>query len=164
MVIVLSPSALGSTQARSDLPTRREISIVRPPSRPLTDSRSPRVFVARGSIAYSAVTQPSPLPRRQRGTSSATLAAHSTRVRPNSTSTEPSAWSSQPRVSLTGRSSVTDRPSGRDMTDSLSGGSGPQDQAGGRRGQRAAERLGRLGQRQVPVVPRHQVGQHQLPG
>ena len=91
MVIVLSPRALASTQARSDLPTRREISIVRPPSRPLTDSRSPRVFVARGSIAYSAVTQPSPLPRRHRGSSSATLAAQSTRVAPNSTSTDPSA-------------------------------------------------------------------------
>jgi hypothetical protein len=70
-------------------------------------------------MAYSAVTQPSPLPRRQRGTSSVTLAAHSTRVRPNSTSTDPSAWSSQPRLSFTGRSSVTDRPSGRDMTLSL---------------------------------------------
>ena len=64
---------------------------MRPPSRPLTDSRSPRVFVARGSIAYSAVTQPRPLPRRQRGSSSATLAAQSTRVAPNSTSTDPSA-------------------------------------------------------------------------
>src|SRR5579859_7118424 len=66
-------------------------------------------------MAYSAVTQPWPLPRRQRGTSSATLAAHSTRVPPNSTSTEPSAWSSQPRVSFTGRSWVAERPSGRAM-------------------------------------------------
>ena len=90
----------------------------------MTDSRSPRVLVARGSMAYSAVTQPSPLPRRQRGTSSVTLAAHSTRVRPNSTRTDPSAWSSQPRESFTGRSSVTDRPSGRDMTHSLSAGRG----------------------------------------
>jgi hypothetical protein len=78
-------------EARRDLPTSRDISIVRPPSRPRTDSRSPRVFVARGSMAYSAVTQPSPLPRRQRGSSSATLAAHSTRVAPNSTRTDPSA-------------------------------------------------------------------------
>ncbi len=59
--------------------------------RPFTDSRSFLVFVALGSIAYSAVTQPRPLPRRQRGTSSVTLAAHSTRVLPNSTSTDPSA-------------------------------------------------------------------------
>src|SRR5260370_34699996 len=124
------------------------MSWVRPPRRPLADSRSPRVFVARGSIAYWAVTQPSPLPRRQRGTSSATLAAHSTLVRPNSTSTDPSAWSSQPRVSLTGRSSVTDRPSGRDMTHSLSAsggeGAGPQDQAGGGQRQRALGGPGRL--------------------
>lgn len=54
--------------ARSDLPIRREISWVRPPMRPLTDSRSERVLVADGSMAYSAVTQPSPEPVRQRGT------------------------------------------------------------------------------------------------
>ena len=89
--MVFSPSALVSTQARRDRPISREISWVRPPIRPFTDSRSLRVLVDRGSIAYSAVTQPWPLPRRQRGTSSVTLAAHSTRVAPNSTSTEPSA-------------------------------------------------------------------------
>jgi hypothetical protein len=79
----------------------------------LTDSRSERVLVARGSIAYSADTQPSPLPLRQRGTPSVTLAAHSTRVRPNSTSTEPSAWSSHCLVSVTGRSWSAARPSPR---------------------------------------------------
>ena len=40
-------------------------------------------------MAYSAVTQPRPEPLRQRGTPSEAEAAHSTRVRPNSTSTEP---------------------------------------------------------------------------
>src|SRR5579859_5239015 len=119
MMMVFSPSAFASTQARRDLPTRREISWVRPPGRPLTDSRSPRVLVARGSMAYSAVTQPSPLPRRHRGTSSVALAAHSTRVAPNSMSTEPSACSSQPRVILISRSSPALRPSGRDMGESL---------------------------------------------
>src|SRR5579863_2376721 len=84
-MIVLSPSALKSTQARSDRPTSREISWVRPPGLPLTDSRSLRVLVARGSIAYSPVTQPRPLPRRHLGTSSVTLAAQSTLVAPNST-------------------------------------------------------------------------------
>ena len=49
-------------------------------------------------MAYSAVTQPSPEPLRQRGTPSEAEAAHSTRVRPNSTSTDPAAWSSQLRV------------------------------------------------------------------
>ena len=91
-------------QARRDRPTSREISWVRPPTRPFTDSRSFRVFVDLGSMAYSAVTQPSPLPRRQRGSSSVTLAAQSTRVAPNSTSTDPSAWSSQPLVIRTSRS------------------------------------------------------------
>ena len=104
MMIEFSPSALGSMQARSDRPMSREISWVRPPSLPLTDSRSLRVLVDRGSMAYSAVTQPRPLPRRQRGTSSLTLAAQSTRVLPNSTSTEPSACSSQFRVIFTSRS------------------------------------------------------------
>ena len=119
MTIVFSPRALVSTQARRDRPTSREISWVRPPIRPLTDSRSPRVLVARGSIAYSAVTQPRPLPRRQRGTSSVALAAQSTRVDPNSTSTEPSAWSSQPRVIFISRSDALLRPSGRDMPATL---------------------------------------------
>jgi hypothetical protein len=47
--------------------------------------------VARGSIEYSAVTQPSPLPLRQRGTPCWTDAAHSTLVSPNYTSALPSA-------------------------------------------------------------------------
>jgi hypothetical protein len=40
--------------ARSERPTSRLISWVRPPTLPLTDSRPLRVCVARGSIAYSA--------------------------------------------------------------------------------------------------------------
>src|SRR4051794_19280976 len=99
--------------ARSERPISREISCVRPPILPFTDSRSDRVLVDRGSIAYSALTQPRPEPFCQRGTPSVTLAAHSTRVRPNSTSTEPSAWSSQLRLMVTGRSWSAARPSGR---------------------------------------------------
>src|SRR5688572_24566897 len=99
--------------ARSERPISREISWVRPPIRPLTDSRSDRVFVDAGSMAYSAVTQPSPDPLRHRGTPSDAEAAQSTRVPPNSTSTEPAAWSSQWRVSLIGRSSSSARPSAR---------------------------------------------------
>src|SRR4051812_34181119 len=112
--MLFSPIAPRSIDARSERPTSRLISCVRPPMRPLTDSRSLRVWVARGSIAYSAVTQPRPEPLRQRGTPSVTLAAQSTRVRPNSTSTDPSAWSSQERVMVTGRSWSALRPSGRD--------------------------------------------------
>ena len=87
--MVFSPSARRSITARSERPISRLISCVRPPTRPLTDSRSLRVLVAEGSIAYSAVSQPSPEPLRQRGTPSVTLAAHSTRVSPNSTSADP---------------------------------------------------------------------------
>src|SRR3954469_4691775 len=90
--------------------------------RPLTDSRSERVLVADGSMAYSAVTQPRPEPLRQRGTPSEAEAAHSTRVFPNSTSTEPAAWSSQLRVILTGRSSSSARPSARVMGPTLTSG------------------------------------------
>ncbi len=46
-----------------------------------------------GSIEYSAVTHPLPLPRIQRGTSSSIDAVHSTLVRPKLTSTDPSAIS-----------------------------------------------------------------------
>ncbi len=99
--------------ARSDRPISREISWVRPPMRPLTDSRSERVLVAEGSMAYSAVTQPRPESLRQRGTPTEAEAAHSTRVRPNSTSTDPAGWSCQWRVILIGRSSSSVRPSAR---------------------------------------------------
>src|SRR5687767_476502 len=99
--------------ALSERPIRREISWVRPPILPLTDSRSERVLVAAGSMAYSAVTQPSPEPFRQRGTPSEAEAAHSTFVPPNSTSTEPAAWSSQWRVIVIGRSPSSARPSAR---------------------------------------------------
>src|SRR5262249_44075452 len=110
-----SPSALRSMQARRLRPIRREISCVRPPMRPLTDSRSERVLVDRGSMEYSQVTQPRPQPLRQRGTPSVTLAVQSTRVAPNSMSTEPSGWMLQPRLIVIGRSWSGARPSGRVM-------------------------------------------------
>src|ERR1044071_7425377 len=81
--------------------------------RPLTDSRSERLLVEAGSMAYSAVTHPSPEPLRQRGTPSEADAAQSTLVLPNSIRTEPAAWSSQLRVIVTGRSSSSARPSSR---------------------------------------------------
>lgn len=76
-------------QARSDRPISRLISCVRPLRRPFTDSRSERVCVADGSIAYSAVSQPRPEPLRHRGTPSVTLAVHMTLVPPNSINTDP---------------------------------------------------------------------------
>ena len=66
--------------------------MVRPPWPPRAASRWVRVLVARGNMPYSAVIQPSPLPRSQAGARSSMLAVHSTRVSPKLTSTEPSAW------------------------------------------------------------------------
>ena len=99
--------------ARSERPISREISWVRPPILPRTDSRSLRVLVEAGSMAYSAVTQPRPEPLRQRGTPSEAEAAHRTLVPPNSIRTEPAAWSNQLRVMVIGRSSSLARPSAR---------------------------------------------------
>src|SRR5688500_6179120 len=91
-------------------PINRWISCVRPPMLPR--SRAVRVRVARGSIAYSAVIQPSPEPRFQRGTSSSTDAVHNTRVSPKATRQEPSAYGATPRWRIRGRSAVAAR-SGR---------------------------------------------------
>ena len=88
---VRGPRAAKSTAARSERPMRRLISWVRPPIWPRRDSRSVRLWVARGSMAYSPVTQPPPLPRRKGGTVSNTVAAHNTRVRPQVIRQEPSA-------------------------------------------------------------------------
>ena len=90
-VIWRSPSAGRSTTARRERPISRWISCVRPLCLPLAASRRPRVWVARGSMPYSAVTQPEPLPRRKPGTPSSRLAVHSTRVWPKPTRHEPSA-------------------------------------------------------------------------
>ena len=65
-----------SHAARSDRPIRRWISTVRPLCLPFAASRSTRSGDEPGSIEYSAVTQPLPLPFIQRGTSSSTLAVH----------------------------------------------------------------------------------------
>jgi len=57
------------------------------------NSRITRQVLAgeRGSIPYSAVTQPCPLPFKNPGTFSSTLAVHITWVSPNLINTEPSA-------------------------------------------------------------------------
>ena len=72
-------------------PIKRWISCVRPLCLPLAASRSLRVWVERGSMPYSAVTQPSPLPRLCGGTRSSTEAVHNTLVPPKAINTEPSA-------------------------------------------------------------------------
>ena len=78
---------------RSDRPISRWISWVRPDCLPRAASRLARSGVEPGNIEYSAVTQPLPVPRNHRGTSSSTDAVHKTTVRPKLTRTEPAAIS-----------------------------------------------------------------------
>ena len=68
IVMVRSPSRSRSTTARRLRPIKRWISWVRPLILPFWDSRSLRLWVARGNMAYSAVIHPVPLPSRNRGT------------------------------------------------------------------------------------------------
>ena len=108
-----SPRAWKSTAARRLRPIRRWISAERPDGRPCTTSRVERVEVARGSIAYSAVTQPRPAPARKPGTRFSTEAATRTRVSPTSISAEPSAYFMTPVEMSTGRSASGARSSAR---------------------------------------------------
>ena len=96
-VICCSPSACRSTTARSERPISRWISSVLPPCLPDDASRRMRSPVERGSMPYSAVTQPLPELRIQPGTFSSRLAVHSTCVSPNLTRQDPSACLEMPR-------------------------------------------------------------------
>src|SRR6266550_4059187 len=110
---VNSPNLKSSSIARPLRPIRRWISWVRPPS--WARSRDVRVLVARGSIAYSAVSQPSPLPRFQPGTPSSTDAVQSTRVAPNVMRHEPSAYGATARSNVIGLRSDRLRPTRFDL-------------------------------------------------
>ena len=112
-VICRSPSAGRSTTERSERPISRWISSVRPPCLPAEASRRVRSEVARGSMPYSAVTQPRPWPLSQGGSRSSSVAVTSTWVSPNFTKHEPSAYLTTPRSSVTGRSSSGCRRLGR---------------------------------------------------
>src|SRR6266566_1503461 len=112
-VICRSPSASRSTAARKERPIRRWISTVRPPCLPAAASRRVRSRVARGSMPYSAVTQPLPWPLSQGGSRSSSVAVTSTWVSPNLTIQEPSAYLTTPRSSDTARSSSGARRLGR---------------------------------------------------
>src|SRR5579863_9433088 len=114
-VMVRSPSARRSATARSARPMRRWISCVRPLCLPRAASRAVRVCVERGSMPYSAVIQPWPLPRRNGGTESSTLAVHSTCVSPKATITDPSACLAWRRSKLTCRSWSASRPEVRSI-------------------------------------------------
>ena len=75
--------------ARSARPISRWISTVRPPGWPRETSRSTRSPVDAGSSEYSAVIQPRPELRSQRGTPSSIVAVQSTFVLPCDQSTAP---------------------------------------------------------------------------
>src|SRR6476469_2424733 len=70
-------------------------------------------------MPYSAVTQPSPLPRRNGGTRSSTEAVTSTRVSPKLTSTDPSACFVKPGSMVIARIWSAARPEGRILAQSL---------------------------------------------
>src|SRR5690348_6626904 len=108
-----SPSATRLVTARRLRPIRRWISCVRPLCRPRAASRSVRVLVERGSMPYSAVTQPLPLLRSHGGTRSSTVAAQSTWVLPNLARQLPSAWREMPGSRMIARISSGARPEGR---------------------------------------------------
>ena len=91
----------------------RWISSVRPPCLPVAASRRLRVCVARGSMPYSAVTQPRPVLRRNAGTPLRRWRCRARASRRHSISTEPSAWRVKRRVMRMGRSSSGARPLGR---------------------------------------------------
>ena len=108
---MFSPSAEKSMTPRSERPMRRWISTVRPSGRPLVTSRCLRSPVEAGSIPYSAVTQPRPLPASHFGTPSVCEAVQITRVSPALISTEPVAVATKPgsmvdRPQLVGAASV----------------------------------------------------------
>ena len=71
--------------------------------------------MARGSMPYSAVTQPRPELRSQPGTPCSMVALQRTRVLPHSMRTEPSAVATKPGVMRTVRSESAVRWSGRKM-------------------------------------------------
>src|SRR2546423_5944920 len=106
---VRSPRTFISTTERMERPMSRWISCVRPEGRPLLTSRGVRLEVARGSIEYSAVTQPLPELRRKGGTVSSTEAAHKTCVFPTLIRAEPSAVTKYPVMISTGRRSADSR-------------------------------------------------------
>ena len=102
-----------SSEARSERPIRRWISAERPEIEPRVDSRGVRSSVARGSIAYSEVSHPSPVSRRNGGTRPSTVTLHTTTVSPARASTLPSGYFTKSRVSCIGRGSSSRRPSRR---------------------------------------------------
>ena len=95
---------------RIERPMSRWISTERPSSLPLEMSRCLRSPVDAGSIPYSAVTQPRPLPAIQRGTLSWTDAVQMTRVSPCVMSADPAAGLTKCGSIVVGRRPSAARP------------------------------------------------------
>ena len=91
IVINRSPNFSKSIEALKALPINLWISTVLPDNFPFADSLEFLSFVALGNIEYSAVNQPFPVPLKNGGTLSLTLAVQRTFVFPISIKTEPSA-------------------------------------------------------------------------
>src|ERR1700756_4835256 len=126
--------------ALSERPIRRWISTVRPLCFPADASRRVRSSVARGSIPYSAVTQPRPWPFSQGGSRSSRVAVTRTWVSPNFTRHDPSAYLTTPRSSETARSSSGARRLGRMGSSSRSRQGVAELVGGGRQGGKALNR------------------------
>ena len=101
--MVRGPRAAISTAARRLRPMSRCISALRPDSFSLSTSRRLRSRLARGSMEYSAVTQPQPS-ATWGGVLSSTEALHSTTVSPQRIRTLPSANFVKLGMISTGRS------------------------------------------------------------
>src|SRR4051812_3950405 len=143
-----------SQTARRARPISRWISCVRPDGLPSLTSRLIRSGELPGSIEYSAVTQPLPLPRIQRGTSSSTDAVQSTRVLPKLTRHDPADMAVKSRSNVIGRSSSGARPSARVavMTPSWQAGRDLRPGDGGGVVELGAEELGAQGAEHLHVA------------
>src|SRR5258708_22205680 len=108
-----SPKAFKSVTVRNERRIRRWIPWVGPLCLPRAASRSVRVWVDRGNMPYSAVTQPDPVLRRKGGTLSSTVAVHRTWVSPNRAMHDPSAYLAMSGSSWMERNTSAARPEGR---------------------------------------------------
>src|SRR5271166_474462 len=108
--MVRSPRSSKSTIPRNERPISRWISTVLPSCRPRVASLALRSPVEAGSMPYSAVTHPRPVPLIQRGTPSWAEAVQITRVSPIEIRAEPVAVRMKPGSIVVGRSSSGARP------------------------------------------------------
>ena len=161
IMIEFSPSADRSIAARSERPTSREISCVRPPTLPRTDSRSLRVLVARGSMEYSPVIQPRPESLRQRGTPAVNDAAHENAGAAERHEARALGVVEPPALERDGTELVGGAAVGTGHAATLTAGSDVEHEALGGEGELALEDRGSLRERLVARRPGHEVREHE---